>query len=374
MKRVGIFSVYNPNGHVGNYVYMLLDSIKMYFDKFIIVVNGHVDIFSYEKLKKYCHIIIQRDNVGFDAGAYKNVLFETLKYENWENWDELFLFNDTFYGPIHEWDYVFSSMEQKGLDFWGLSQYPDGSFPDGDFIPSHIQSYFLCICKSIFTDKSWIPFWNAIGNAVTYKEAIKSFEIRFTNYFSEKGFQYNTFINVVCPDFKFHENENPVEKYAYELVRDLKFPILKKKIVSIQNYSQMKKVFSYIKTNTSYDIDLIEEDIVYRRNHHLLKPYDTLNLKKFMQESESQKIYIYGFGKDGHNIAEFLTDNNFKFEKFVVSHKDISDEQVIEYSQIVGMKGIKIILALGENAYKEVYPIVARDFSNEDLFLPTYKW
>lgn len=374
MKRIGIFSVYDPNGHVGNYVYMLLDSIKMYFDKFIIVVNGHVDTFLHEKLKKYCHIIIQRDNVGFDAGAYKNVLLETLKDENWENWDELFLFNDTFYGPIHEWDYVFSSMEQKGLDFWGLSQYPDGSFPDGDFISSHIQSYFLCISKSIFTDKSWIPFWNAIGNAATYKEAIKSFEIRFTNYFSEKGFQYNTFINVVCPDFKIYENENPVEKYAYELVRDLKFPILKKKIVNIQNYSQMKKVFSYIKTNTSYDIDLIEEDIVYRRNHHLLKPYDTLNLKKFMQENESKKTYIYGFGKDGHNMAEYLTDNNFKFEKFVVSHKDISDQQVIKYSQIVGMKGIKIILALGENAYKEVYPIVARDFSDEDLFLPTYKW
>lgn len=374
MKRLAIFAVYDPNGHIGRYVYTLLDSIKVYFDKLIIVINGHINTDSYNKLKKYCSIIVKRNNTGYDAGAYKTVLLEVLKDEKWEKWDELFLFNDTFYGAIHEWDYVFSSMERQNLDFWGLSKFPNGSFPDGEFIPSHIQSYFLCISKSIFTDKSWSLFWDGTGNSVSYKDAIKSFEIRFTQFFYERGYKYDAFVNVVDPDFKICENENPVEKYSYEIIRDLRFPILKKKVVSVQNYCQMKKTLSYIKANTNYDIGLIQEDIAYRRNHHLLKPYDTFHLLQFMQKNNTKRIYLYGFGKDGHNIAEFLTDNGFIFEKFIVTHKNIPDDQVIEYREIAGMKNIKIILALGENAFREVYPIVAHDFPEEDLFLPTYKW
>lgn len=374
MNRIAIFSVYDPNGNISSYVYTLLDTIKSFFRKLVIVINGQVKSHSFERLKKYSTVIVQRDNIGYDAGAYKAVLFETLRDESWEIWDELVLFNDTFYGAIYEWSSVFSLMEQSKLDFWGLSKFPGGSFPDGELIPQHIQSYFLCISKIIFTNKSWPLFWYETGDAVTYKDVIKSFEIRFTQFFSERGFSYDSFINIVSPGFKVNENENPVEKYPYELIRDLKFPILKKKIVSIQNYTQIKKILSYIKTNTNYDISLIKEDLEYRRNHHLLKPYDTLYLKEFMKKNENKKVYIYGFGKDGHNIAEYLADNGLVFEKFVVTHKDIFDKQVIEYREIAGMKDIKIILALGENAYREVYPIVAQSFSKDDLFLPIYSW
>lgn len=374
MNRIAIFSVYDPNGHTGGYIYELLDSLKTYFGKLVIVINGHLNTNSYEKLKKYCSVIVKRDNTGYDAGAYKAVLFETLKDENWEKWDELFLFNDTFYGAIHKWDYVFTTMEKLHLDFWGLSEFPNGSFPDGEFIPSHIQSYFLCVSKRIFTDKSWPLFWEETGSASTYKDAIKSFEIRFTRFFSERGFQYDSFLNAISPDFKIRENENPVEKYACEIIRDFRFPVLKKKVVCLQNYSQMKKALSYIQANTDYDIGLIEEDVAYRRSHHLLKPYDTSRLIQFLQKNKSEKIYLYGYGKDGHNIAEFMTDNGFTFEKFVVTHKDTSDDRVIEYQEIAGIQGVKMILALGEGAFREVYPIVAGDFSEEDLFLPVYKW
>lgn len=50
---------------------------------------------------------------------------------------------------------------------------------------------------------------------------------------------------------------NPHLDYAYELVRDVKFPIMKRKYVSLSRFKNVRQTVNYILTHMEFDIGLI---------------------------------------------------------------------------------------------------------------------
>ena len=69
MKRLCIFSFYDKDGFVDDYVFYLLKQIKVNTASLIIVVNGFIqDCFTGE-LDGIADSVIYRENKGFDAGA-----------------------------------------------------------------------------------------------------------------------------------------------------------------------------------------------------------------------------------------------------------------------------------------------------------------
>ena len=100
MKRLGVFVFYDASGIVDPYVEYLLESMKNIIQKLIIIINGEIKDEEYNKLKKYSQDIFIRKNYGYDAGAYKDVFMQFLTRKEQIKWDEIILFNDTFYGPL----------------------------------------------------------------------------------------------------------------------------------------------------------------------------------------------------------------------------------------------------------------------------------
>ncbi len=117
MKRCGVFVFYNEHGKVGQYVEILLKSIQSVLDELVIIINGKIESHAKEKLSQYSSHIFQRDNVGYDGGAYKDVFTSFLRGKDWAQWDELLLINDTFYGPFYDWHEVFDVMDGRKCDF-----------------------------------------------------------------------------------------------------------------------------------------------------------------------------------------------------------------------------------------------------------------
>ena len=149
-KRMGIFVFYDAMGVVDGYVEHLLESMQNEVQKLVVVVNGAIVGSSYQKLKKKSYEVYIRDNVGYDAGAYKDAVTKFLINEQMDKWDEILLFNDTFYGPIYPWKDIFQKMKRENIDFWGLSKFPKGNYFDtGEEIPEHVQGYAenLWLCR-----------------------------------------------------------------------------------------------------------------------------------------------------------------------------------------------------------------------------------
>lgn len=172
-KRLGVFVFYDASGIVDDYVEELLKSLVDELNKLVIVVNGLITGMSKKKLKKYSNNIFLRENKGFDAGAYKDVFLNFLNEEDWEQWDEVILCNDTFYGPIFPWKIVFNKMYiYKNIGFWGLSRYPgDEIISDEEGYPNHIQSYFLVCRKNLITSSFFWEFWYSMDYPKTRLEA-----------------------------------------------------------------------------------------------------------------------------------------------------------------------------------------------------------
>lgn len=373
MRRYGIFVFFNEHGKVPQYVEVLLKSIQEVLDKLVIVVNGKIDFNEREKLSCYSSRIFQRDNVGYDGGAYKDAFTLFLKGEDWLQWDELLLFNDTFYGPFYHWKEIFAVMDGRSCDFWGLSCHPGGreTLFGGEVISPHVQSYFILIKKRMFLDLSFNFFWKDIGYPFNYKQAIKQFEIHFSEYFSEKGFSYESWIAVKKEDMK--------ERMALGmgnmelLIKKWHFPILKRKACMLQDYIGLKRLFDYISNDTRYPTEIMKEDLQQRCLEGKMEPYNPYQVLRFCEQFEN--IYLFGMGNYAKNIEQFLRDNGNTVKGYIVSEKkEEAQEQVYELDEFSPKPNRGVIVALNYNNFKEVYPKLKSIIPIEELLLPFYDY
>lgn len=370
VKRLGIFIFYDASGIVDQYVQELLESLLLELDKLVIVVNGKITDDSKWKLEEYSGSIFVRENKGFDAGGYKEVFLNFMTNEDWQQWDEIVLFNDTFYGPVFSWDLVFEKMNrEENLDFWGLSRY------EGDFLcngrgcyPSHIQSYFLVCRKRLILSPFFKEFWNSFDYTINRREATEQFEIRFTTYFSEKGFLGKAYMDVWDKHIDMKPGCIPYICYPYELLSELQFPIIKRQAITIDNFKKARRALDYIEKNTGYNIELIYQHLMRLAQENRIALFNPLQLEAFC--NAHNRIFIYGHGKFGINLAEFFDYKGWNYEGFLVSEKSEQETDVFIYRNMEFSINDGIILALGRKAYQEVYPMVKKDLGISQLFLP----
>ncbi|MEY8482208.1 rhamnan synthesis F family protein [Lachnospiraceae bacterium 48-21] len=366
MKRCGIFVFFNEKGIVGNYVEELLKKLDEIVEKLIVIVNGEIRNDEKLKLYKYSNTILQRDNIGFDGGAYKDVIVSLLSKGAWEQWDELLLINDTFYGFFFSWNEIFSVMNGRSCDFWGISSHPGGreAFLKGEIVPPHIQSYFILIKKRMLSHYTFYQFWRNLKYPKDYIEAIKNFEINFTVYFDKNGFQWESWLDV--QKAKFGINLNQLDAW----ITQLHFPVLKRKMYKLQSYLSMKKIFQYIDKFTDYPVEVIYEDIYLRSIEGKTRPYNPEQIKRFCKEYE--EIFIFGNGIYAKNIEHFLIDNGIFICGNIVSKMDSEIDRVYELEEFEVKPRQGIIVALNEKHLKEVNDSIKKKVPSKQLIIPIY--
>lgn len=374
MRRLGVFVFYDAYGQVDKYVETLLDSFQLIFSKLVILINGKIKSLSYEKLNRYSNNIIIRENVGYDAGAYKDFFTKFLLKKELEKWDEIVLFNDTFYGPFYSWEKVFSEMEKEQIDFWGLSRYPGGGskLSTGKDKPEHIQGYFLACNKKMFLSHDWNEFWNVLEYPRTYQEAVEKFEIYFTVYFSGKGFKNKAFTDKSHINIEY--GKNPYLYYFYEFIKYDKFPILKRKSICLEHLNKVKEIVDYLKEHTKYDTGLIDENIVRLYEEKIIFPIAPFNGKKLKKFCEiHDRIFIYGHGAYGKGLARYFEYKKWHYDGFIVTEKTDDNTNVFIFKEMQINLNDGIILALGKIAFQEVYPIINKKLDDKQLYYLNYE-
>lgn len=364
MKRYGIFVFYNDKGNVELYVEILLRSLLGILDELLVVINGNIQEREYAKLYQYSKKIIRRSNVGYDGGAYRDIfLFEDIKLEQW---DEIILLNDTFYGPFFPWDTVFNAMDNKMCDFWGLTCHLGGlsGLFEEKIISKHLQSYFIVLKRNVFLHPNFKTFWMELQYPQNFKEAVMNFEIHFSEYLMRLGFHYESWLNVQIGD-KLCDLED-----LEELLTKWHFPILKRKKCGLQNYINLKKVFQYIVKNTDYPIAAIKEDIRRRCKNGKMKPYNPEQILKFCAQYEN--IYLFGKGLYARNIEQFVRDNGKKIAGYIVSKPVENDENTLQLDQFKIEAEDGVIVALSQKNFIEVYHKISDRIPSAQLIVPRY--
>ena len=272
-RRIGIFAYFDKDGIIDEYIPVLLKAVKMHCDYVLVVVNGFLQPEQADKINRIVDNIQYRENQGLDITAYK----EGFKYigAGDVDADEILFFNQTVFGPVLPLQEMFDEMDNRDLDFWGLTQHKglvadltDTIWKNVDYgyIPPHIQSYFFAVRKSMFKKLEFKEFWDNMPVIETYVDAVSYHEMRFTKYFKDLDFIADTYVD--CEEWSGFM-DYPLMGMPVQTVSSKRCPFVKRKsfitkrteILSIPQGSAGWELYNYIDKATKYDVSLILENI-----------------------------------------------------------------------------------------------------------------
>lgn len=281
MKRICIYLIYDSENIADRYISYMLSELHKCMDYILVVCNSGFIKKGEEGICTYADRIVYRDNVGFDAGAFKDALCKYVGWDQVYQYDELLLLNDSFFGPFKSMDDIFADMENKNYDFWGLTKHACKAEKNG-VIQEHIQSYFTVVRKEMLHSASFQNYWEEIPYAADFNQLVRQHEMQFTQHFNKLGYSYGCLADMTQNDSC--NNKNNYMQYGYlqyELIKKRNFPFLKKKPVTfdtldLQSQENWRQAIDYIDMNTDYDVDMIWENLVrtvdisdLQRNFHL---------------------------------------------------------------------------------------------------------
>ncbi|MCM1211809.1 MAG: hypothetical protein NC318_09410 [Blautia sp.] len=362
VNRLGIFVFYDREGIADDYISYLLDGIKSIADKIVIVVNGIINDVSLKSFYKYTDTVIIRENNGFDAGAYKDALCKYLGWDNVGKFDELLLVNDTFYGPIYPLKDIFNEMEKINTDYWGITRSPGGTLDNGYEYDTHIQSFFIVFRKGILLDNGFREFWEEMIYPESFLHAVILFELECNKYLIKHGFK-GTALTDLC-ELKYHaeENDNPHLLFSYEMIHDANIPTIKRKSLSLTNkgFKSAIKALKYIKERNLYDVNLIEKHLM--RIGKTAQVWKGINYSKLTDFYNAHlKVYIYGAGICGKNLAEYFRYKGWSFEGFLVTNPENNSDECIPFDMADISDDDGIIIAVGnQEIFNEILEIVEK--------------
>ena len=271
---------YDPDGIVDRCADYLLEKMTGYLDGLYIVCNGRLR--EPEKLLRHTERLYVRPNTGFDAAAWQYLLREVIPRRELAEYDELILWNDTFYGPVYPLEELFGKMERTDCDFWGISAHakstdPMGTCPLG-YWPAHIQTYFWAVRSRMFLSPSFAEYWDSLPLCASFEEAVGRFEAVFTRHFSDLGFRWAVFAGMEETDAREPAKLPHYIFDSYEMLVRCRSPFYKKKnftnrregSLAWNSASFTRRSLQYIASCTDYDETMIYDNILRLYDSSLL--------------------------------------------------------------------------------------------------------
>lgn len=329
MRRLGIFLFYDQQGIADEYIRYLLKSLETCLDRLVIVVNGAISPDAQRMFSGFSENILVRENRGFDVGGWRQAILSLKESGELTEFNELVLFNDSFFGPFYPFETVFNRMEADPVDFWGLSVHGsvpgDGSNPYG-FRPRYLQTYFLVFRKKMIQDEKFYQFWRDQKEFTRAVDLAEQFSSVLTQYFSNLGYRWAAYSDTAdLESDSFEENFDHHSFNNYELITARDFPVLKRRVFTLPkklvlrygNSFDLQRTLKAIRKRYNYDFRLIYD--------HLLRKYDPnalmykLNLIFTLGANSQSADLLTGTGKTAF-IAHLYYPELFESSLVWLSH------------------------------------------------------
>jgi rhamnosyltransferase len=308
MNRILYFVHYNKYNGLSEHVIYLLKNIRAIYAKIAVISNSPLSKEQYNRLAEFCDEILIRENRGFDFGAWKDALLK----DGWEKvaqYDNLTLMNDTIFGPLFNLKTIYLDMEQKDIDFWGLTNNKNdksGMPGTNGAIPEHIQSYFICFNKKVVSSNSFKRFWEDVRYEHDVIKVIQKYETQFTKILIKAGFRYSAFFDTtVFSETKF----NFIFDHP-DLCLNFKFPFIKVK--AFLGFPCPKYIIKLLKKNTSYPIP-----IIFNYLNQIYDPSTTLFVQNKLISAKFRSIDIIQNTSVAIHLHSYYPDILDKFMLFL---------------------------------------------------------
>lgn len=298
MKRLIIYAFYDSDGYVDTYVFRMLEALGKCAEQILFVANGDLQERCYKELLRRHILVIKRENAGLDAGAYRAGMLHS-GWKKLSEYDEVLLVNNSVMGPVYPLDEVFSKMDAKEVDFWGLTRHAEKFEKDVKneygYFPEHIQFYFIAFRNSFVKSYEFQFYWNNLPEMTEYWEVVHRHEVVFTKYFSDMGFTWDVYLHTEKMDYL---SENLMILYPKLLLEKFRCPVFKRRVF-YHNYGALLcfsvgqhalELYNYLEQECRYDMDTIWDNLL--RTCNLSDLFENLHLDYILSGEFSHREMV----------------------------------------------------------------------------------
>jgi lipopolysaccharide biosynthesis protein len=264
MRRIALYFFYDEHGIVDEYVTYFLRKLSDFVEEIVVTSNGPLSKSSELSLRDVTKQILIRRNEGFDAWAHKEAL-EMVGVDRLSQYDEILLLSYTCFGPIFPFSELFSEMEKRACDFWGVASHKEvvpNPFTGTGRLPAYINGNFIAIRKPMAQSATFRAYWKYLPKISKCEDAILLHESVFTEYFTHLGYKASTYLD---PDK--YGTYDPAMLDIDETALD-RNPLLTRRAffddpMYIEHHgTDLPRALRIIKQSSDYDPELIWRNIV----------------------------------------------------------------------------------------------------------------
>lgn len=316
----------------GNKEYMyqryLTRSLLKCMDKLVVLYTGTCSNFWY-----YKSIGVEFINCKekYDINRWRNYIVNNYNYIH--QFEELYLCNDSMFGPIGNLKKIISNMRNRECDFWGITEHMP-IVTESIKTTRFIQRYFMCFKIDSILD-AVKEFMVQIDYYQEYSETERFYEFILTDYLHSHGYKSETYCDSKKLDsieetyFISHILFNPdylLEQCNLPFVPRYLFEIPKKIYLNYGSGMQIQNTLKFIR-KTRYPLENIYEYIIDKvniynliTNMNLFYPICECNKKKIIHKKNSCVIIVYLFYEDQfEERISYLKNISCEFDIIIIT-------------------------------------------------------
>lgn len=182
-KRLFIFAGYDADGIIDDALIYYVSQLKKFGD-IVLCMDCDTPKSETDKIKKYCLHVIATRHREYDFGSYKRAYTWAHDKGILNNYDIMYLVNDSVFGPVLDIKNTLIKIEVTKSDAVGLvvSKHKTHAF---------MESWFVALNKKIFTSKWFNKFISGVSHETTKTTITIKYEHGLSNLITQNQCLWN---------------------------------------------------------------------------------------------------------------------------------------------------------------------------------------
>lgn len=240
-KRLFLFAGYDKDGIVDKTLIHYLRSLSALGDTILIMDcdTSDTELKKLANIPNILHISAARHG-EYDFGSYKRAYQYADEHKLLNQYDWIYLVNDSVYGPLYDIKPILQDLESRGADFIGMTDF------ENKWTPIQIQSWFVGMSQKLACEKFIANFMAGVTHQIEKQLIVLKYEVGLSQLVLRHGYKMAT---LVCG-----ENGDVTHSMYHEPLKMLKagIPFVKKN--GLENLGGLQYLYSWASDGLVDDI------------------------------------------------------------------------------------------------------------------------